>query len=89
LRGIPAEARRRGEWLRIDLYFHPVFREPVTLFAEVTGCAVPDRRGCCRVAAALSEIPQNVGDSLARLALLTQRHQRAGHPARGAAESEA
>lgn len=82
-------AARRGEWLRIELYFHPVFREPVTLFAIVTGSADRDWRGCCWIKADLNEMPENVCDRLARLALLTQRQQRAGHRGRNVAESQA
>jgi hypothetical protein len=79
---------QRGDWLRIELYFHPTFREPVTLFAEVTSCVEQGRGEGCRIAADLIATSESTGEKLARLALLTQRHQRARQPVRTAAKSE-
>ena len=82
------QAWQRGDWLRIELYFHPIFREPVTLFAEVTSCVEQGRGEGCRIAADLIEMSESTAEKLARLALLTQRRQRGRQSVRIAAKSE-
>jgi hypothetical protein len=70
-----AEAWRPGDWLRLDLYFHQVFREPVSLFAAVTDCGCQDRDRSRRIEAELSAMLDSTREQLTRLALLTQRQQ--------------
>jgi len=77
-----------GDWLRIELYFSPTFREPIVVFGKVTSCVEQSQDEDCRIEVDLLEIPEGTGESLARLALLTQRHQRARHPVRTAARRE-
>lgn len=72
-----------GEWLRIRIYFDPVFREPVTVFAQVTECVPAGGDGGYRIAAAMAEVAEPVLDDIARLSLLVQRRQRT-HRAAGA-----
>ena len=69
------EEWRRGDWLRLDLYFNQVFREPVCLFAAVTDCAEQDRESGGRIDADLCEMLDSTRERLARLAFLTQRQQ--------------
>jgi hypothetical protein len=70
------EAWRRGEWVRLDLYFHQVYREPVSLFAAVTSCPEQDGESVCRrVTAELCEMLDSTRERLARLAILAQRQQ--------------
>jgi hypothetical protein len=77
-----------GGWLRIELYFSPTFREPIVVFGKVTSCIEQGQDEACRIEADLLEIPGGIGENLARLALLTQRHQRARHPVRPVARRE-
>jgi len=71
---------QRGDWLRIRLYFHPTFREPVVLLGKVTSCADDTRGDGCRVELGLVEMSESTGENIARLALLTQRRQRGQRP---------
>jgi hypothetical protein len=67
---------RRGDWLRLDLYFHQVFREPVSLLAAAaTDCAAQGLEAGCRIEAELCEMPGSTRERLARLAFLTRRQQ--------------
>jgi hypothetical protein len=70
-----SEEWRRGDWLRLDLYFNQVFREPVSLFAAVTDCAAQDRESGWRIDSDLCEMPDSTRERLARLAFLTRRQQ--------------
>jgi hypothetical protein len=70
------QALGHGEWLRIELYFHMIFREPVTVFAKVADCAKQDHEETFRISAEMIEMPEHTSDNLARLALITQRDQR-------------
>jgi hypothetical protein len=83
-----ARPLRIGEWSRIQLYFHPTFREPVVAFGRVTSCAEegPDRG--YRVKADVLEMAAGISESIARLAFLMQRHQRALHSVRTPAMRE-
>lgn len=80
---------QRSDWLRIELYFHQTFREPVVLIGEVTSCVDQDREGGWCIIADLIQMPESIAERLARLALLTQRHQRVRPAARTAPKSEA
>jgi hypothetical protein len=66
---------RCGDWLQLELYFHPVFREPVCLLVEVTGCAEWNEENGCRVHGNLVEMLESTRERLTRLAFLTQRQQ--------------
>jgi hypothetical protein len=66
---------QRGDWLRLALYFHPTFREPITLLVEVTGCFDQSRDGSCRVEGDLVQMPPSTAEGLSRLAFLSQRQQ--------------
>lgn len=68
---------RAGDWLRISLYFHPTFREPITLFGKVANAARIGPGAGCRVEADLVELPEHLLGDLSRLAFLIQRRQRA------------
>ena len=67
---------QRGDWLRIELYFDLTFREPVVLIAAVTSCVGEGRDDGWRIVADPVEMPEGIAERLARLALVTQRHQR-------------
>jgi len=69
-----------GSWLRLRIYFHPTFLEPVVLYAQVAFCGEPDRDRGCHVQAELDEMPEAAGEAFARLAFLAQRRQRADRP---------
>jgi hypothetical protein len=62
---------------RIELYFHPIFREPIMAFGKVTNSVEQSRDEGFRIETELIEMPEMTGQGLARLALLTQRHQQA------------
>lgn len=70
-----SEEWRCGDWLRLDVYFHQVFREPVSLFAAVTDCAAQCSEPGCRIEAELCEMLDSTRERLARLAFLTRRQQ--------------
>lgn len=70
-------ALERGDWFRIELYFHLNFREPIVAFGEVTGSVEQSRAEGFRIEMELIEMLEMTGQGLARLALLTQRHQQA------------
>lgn len=80
--------RQAGDWLRLKLYFHPLFREPVVLFGNVTSCAGAGEAADCHAQAELCEQPEFVDENIARLALLTQRRQRAHRPVPAAVKGE-
>jgi len=82
------QPRQPGDWLRIALYFHPTFREPVIVFAKVASCVEHGPGQGCRIEADLIEMAENTGENLARLALLTQRHQPTRQPVRTIAKRE-
>jgi hypothetical protein len=66
-----------GDWFRIELYFDPLFREPVVAFGEVTHSVEQSRDKGFRIEIELIEMPERIDQALVRLALLTQRHQQA------------
>ncbi len=78
----------RGDWLRLELYFHPLFREPVSLLVQVTDCAEDEREACWRVEASLIEMPESTRDEMTRLAFLTHRRQQAWRRPRNWAAGE-
>jgi len=51
---------QRGDWLRIELYFDPNFREPVVLIAAVTSCVGEDRDGGWRIVADPVGMPESI-----------------------------
>jgi hypothetical protein len=77
-----------GEWLRINFYFDAIFREPVVVFGRVTCCTAGSEPIGCRIQAELCEVPESIGESIARLALLRQRRQRAPRPIETALRGE-
>ena len=77
-----------GVWLRISLFFHPIFREPVVVFGRVTSCAEDDRSARWRLQADLAEMPNDIRDNILRLAFLTLRRQWAQRPVRPALRGE-
>jgi hypothetical protein len=84
-----ATSLEREDWARIDLYFHPMFREPFVAFGKVTGSVEQSRDQGVRIEMELTEMPEMIGQGLARLALLTQRHQQARYPGRTVGGREA
>lgn len=78
-----------GDWYRIELYFHPIFREPITAFGKVTNSVEQSRDEGFRIEMQLIDMSEITGQGLVRLALLTQRHQQARYPARGVDRREA
>lgn len=70
---------RPDDWLRIKVYFDPVFREPIVRFGRVES-AVDDDAGGCSIQAELSDIPAEAEEAFARLAFLAQRRQLAQRP---------
>lgn len=66
-----------GSWVRLKLYFHPTFLEPIVLYGRVAFCGDADGEDGCRVQADIDEMSEAAGESFARLAFLAQRRQRA------------
>jgi len=66
-----------GAWVRVKLFFHPTFLEPVVLYARVAYCGQAEGEAGCPVQAEIDEMPEATGESFARLAFLAQRRQRA------------
>jgi hypothetical protein len=75
---------RRGDWLRIKLYFDARFLEPIVLYGCVTSATEDAATGGCVVEADLVEVPLETEESFARLAFLAQRRQLAQRPAQAA-----
>jgi hypothetical protein len=73
---ISALPQSPGDWLRIKLYFDPIFREAIMMLGEVSSCAASGEGSDWRIRAELCEVSEGVGENIARLALLTQRRQR-------------
>ncbi|HZU90079.1 MAG TPA: hypothetical protein VE993_12555 [Stellaceae bacterium] len=65
-----------GNWLRVRLYFHPTFREPIAVFGRVVKCDTGGGAGYS-IHADLAEMPERILGDLARLAFLSERRQRA------------
>ena len=86
---LSAQPLQLGDWLRIELYFDPTFREPVVVFGRVTTCTEQGPGEGCRIQTDLVEMSQSSGESVARLAFLTHRHQQAQHPIRSSIRREA
>lgn len=66
---------RPGDWLRIRLYFHPTFREPIILFGKVAQVGAGSGAGY-GIRAELAGMPERIAGDLSRLAFLVQRRQR-------------
>lgn len=66
-----------GDWLRIRLYFHPTFREPIIVFGKVLDAAAIGPGAGFRVRAELAGMREHILGDLSRLAFLVQRRQRA------------
>jgi hypothetical protein len=73
---LSARPLRPAAWLRIAIYFDTTFREPIVVFAQVTGSVAHGADGQYRNEATLAQIAEPVIGDLARLALLVQRRQR-------------
>jgi hypothetical protein len=63
-----------GDWLRLRLYFHPLFRDPVVLYGKVASCRA-EGAGEYAIEADLAGVAEHVGNDLARLAYLAHRRQ--------------
>jgi hypothetical protein len=77
-----------ADWLRLELYFHPIFREPVSLLAKVTSCIEREAQNGCEVKGDLVEMLGSTSERLTRLVFLTQRQQQIRHRQRNAAGFE-
>lgn len=66
-----------GDWLRIRLYFHPTFREPIVVFGRIAEAAGNGPGAGFLIRAELAGMPEHVLGDLSRLAFLVQRRQRA------------
>lgn len=66
-----------GGWVRLKLFFHPTFLEPIVLYARIAHCGEAEGEAGCPVQAEIDEMPEATGESFARLAFLAQRRQRA------------
>lgn len=75
-----AKPLKVGGWVRLKLFFHPTFLEPIVLYARVSYCGEGDGKAGCQVQAAIDEMPEATGEAFARLAFLAQRRQRAERP---------
>jgi len=75
---------RAGDWLRLRLYFHPVFRDPVTLFARAASCTREGPGSDYCIQADLVGVSERVEEDLVRLAFLAHRRQRAPRSAENA-----
>jgi hypothetical protein len=78
-----------GDWLRLDLYFNNVLREPVSLFAEVSRCLEEDCEEGWRIEGRFCGMLVGTRERMARLAFLAQRqqHGRLRHWNPGASET--
>jgi hypothetical protein len=65
-----------GDWLRIRMYFHATFREPIIVFGKVTNCGTNEAGSGCCINADLATTPKHILGDLSRLAFLLQRRQR-------------
>ena len=79
---------RPGDWLRLELFFHPVFREPVSLLTEVAECDDERHHATSRIAGEVAPMAPDTVENLARLAFLTQRQQQSRRRARTSIASE-
>jgi hypothetical protein len=66
-----------GGWIRLKLFFHPTFLEPIVLYARVSYCGEAEGEAGSPIQAEIDEMPEATGESFARLAFLAQRRQRA------------
>lgn len=64
-------------WLRIRMYFHPTFREPIVIFGKVTSSNRSVAGAAYLVHADLAEMSECSRGELSHLAFLSQRRQRA------------
>ena len=78
----------RGDWLRLELYFHPIFREAVSLLLQVTDCIEDEREEFWQVEGSLVEMPGSTREGMTRLAFLTHRQQQAWHRSQNMATSK-
>jgi hypothetical protein len=81
LRWIQAESLPVGGWLVSRIYFHDVFREPVTLAGRVAA-ATADRDGQFRIEVDLAQMSDALAESLGRLVFLEHRRQLANRAGR-------
>jgi hypothetical protein len=70
------KALKIGGWVRLKLFFHSTFLEPVVLYAQVRFCGEREGEAGCPVQAELDEMSEAGGEAFARLAFLAQRRQR-------------
>ena len=75
-----SKALKIGGWVRLRLYFHQTFLEPVVLYAQVVFCGEPEQDHSCPIKAELDGMPETTGEAFVRLAFLAQRRQRADRP---------
>ena len=75
------ESLHADDWLRLKLYFHPNFLEPIVLYARVTSVIPGDTAEGYNVQARLVETSLETEEAVARLAFLVQRRQLAQRPA--------
>jgi hypothetical protein len=78
----------RGDWLRLELYFHPIFRESVSLLLQVTGCTEGEQEEFWQVEGSLVEMADSTREGMTRLAFLTHRQQQAWRRPRNQATGE-
>lgn len=74
-----------GEVLRLSLYFHHTYLEPLVLYGVAASCVAGDAG--YQVQAELDDMPEQTGEAFARLAFLAQRRHlalRSGAMAAGA-----
>ena len=64
-------------WLRIRMYFHRTFREPIVIFGKVASSDGSTAGTAYLVRADLAEMSEYSRGELSRLAFLSQRRQRA------------
>ena len=71
-----------GEPLRLSLYFHHTYLEPLVLYGTAASCVAADT--AYQVQAELDELPEQTGEAFARLAFLAQRRHLASRAGAGA-----
>jgi hypothetical protein len=77
---------RPDDWLRIKLYFDPVFLEPIVLYGRVASALV-DESGGCGVQVEFGEVSLDGEEAFTRLAFLAQRRQLAHRSAHAVARA--
>lgn len=62
-----------GQWVRLQLYFHPTYLEPLTLYGSGASCV--EAEGGYQLQVEIETMPEARGEAFARLAFRAQRRE--------------